>query len=243
MNGGTVITNEEKKQKFGLIDEHLSPKISILDPSVTFTIPPDYIAYSGVDAVMHLLEGYFTNDDPDCPVQDRYVEGLVKTIIETTNVILKDLKNYQARAIFMWSATLAWNGLGKAGISNWSAPNHMFAHILGAYYDIAHGAALSIIVPGWMKYNYRSNLLQYVKFARNVFDIQNGDNDEDIALKGINTLKNWFKEIKSPISFRDANLPTDEIDILSKSILELSDMWDIKSYTLKKIKEILKLCF
>lgn len=240
-NGGTVLTNEEKKQKFGFINQNLYPKVSILDPSVTLTIPADYTAYAAVDAVIHLLEGYFTSNDPNCPIQDRYVEGLVKTIIEATNTILKDLTNYQARATFMWAASLAWNGLGTAGIGDFSVPNHMFGHILGAYYDLAHGATLSIIVPGWMKYNYKKNISKYVKFAKNVFEIK-GSDDEDTALKGIEALKNWFIQIKSPVSFKDANIPTNEIDKLAGSILELADVWNVKDYDINKVKEILSLC-
>ena len=160
--------------------------------------------------------------------------------MECTEIILSDLKDYQGRATLMWASSLAWNGLATAGVGDWSVPSHMFAHILGAHYDIAHGAALSIIVPAWMKYNYRDNIDQFAKFAENVFGIRSPDK-ETAATRGITALEKWFKNIKSPVSFRDANLPADQLDKLTKSVQELAKLWKIKGYTREKIYNILKL--
>ena len=241
MNGGTVITNEDTMEKFGFIDEHLYPKVSILDPTVTFTIPKNYTAYSAVDACIHLLEGYFTQDDGWFPIQDRYVEGLVKTIIESTNILLEKPKDYNARAILMWAASLAWNGIGTAGVGGASVPCHMFAHILGAYYDIAHGAALSIIVPGWMKFMLKEKTKIFAQFGENVFEID-GKTNEEIAQKSIQAFKDWFVKVGSPVSFSDADLPADELDKLADSTLGLAEVWEIKDYSREDIIEIYKLC-
>ncbi len=213
MNNVSVVTNEERKQKFGFGNDNFYPKVSILDPTVTYTIPANYSAYSGVDAIIHAIEGYFTHENKWLPIQDRYVEGIVKTLIESTDIILKKPDDYDGRATFMWAATLAFNGLGTAGVEGASVPNHMFAHVLGAFYDIPHGAALSIIVPAWMKYKYKENIGQFVKFAENVFDIKKSS-DEETALAGIDALENWFKKIGAPVSFKDADLPEDELDDL-----------------------------
>ncbi|OQA20886.1 MAG: NADH-dependent butanol dehydrogenase A [Actinobacteria bacterium ADurb.Bin346] len=243
MNGGTVLSDENTKKKFGFINKHLCPKVSILDPSVTLSIPLEYTAYSVVDACIHLLEGYFTHDDTWSPIQERYAEGLVRTIIECMAKIMENPKNYEARATFMWAATLAWNGIGSAGLGGISSPNHLFAHILGGHYDIAHGAALSIIVPGWMKYKYREKTHRFAMFAENVFGIKNGDENKK-ALAGIDAFEKWFIQIGSPVSFRDANLSIDELklDELADDVLELADIWDIKEYTRESIIDILKLC-
>ena len=241
MNNVSVVTNEDKKQKFGFGSDHFYPKVSILDPTVLYTIPANYSAYSGVDAVIHALEGYFTHEDKWLPIQDRYVEGIVKTLMESTDIILKKPDDYEGRATFMWAATLAFNGLATAGVEGASVPSHMFAHILGAYYDIAHGAALSIIVPAWMKYKYKDNPAQFVRFAENVFGIKK-NSDEETALAGINALESWFKKIGAPVSFKDAGLPEDELDDLAVSIIELSRLWDIEGYSKPVIIDILKLC-
>ncbi len=241
MNNVSVVTNEEKKQKFGFGDDHFYPKVSVLDPTVLYSIPANYSAYSGVDAIIHALEGYFTHEDKWLPIQDRYVEGIVKTLMESTDIILEKPDDYDGRATFMWAATLAFNGLATAGVEGASVPSHMFAHILGAYYDIAHGAALSIIVPAWMKYKYKGNLKQFVRFAENVFDIKKS-NDEETALAGIDALESWFKKIGAPVSFKDAGLPDGELDALADSIIELSELWDIEGYPKPVIMDILKLC-
>jgi NADP-dependent alcohol dehydrogenase len=241
MNGGTVLTNEETTQKFGFIDDHLFPKVSILDPSITYTIPANYTAYSAVDAIAHLIEGYFTHNQKPHPIQDRYVEGLVKTIMESAEIILKNPRDYEGRATLMWAASLAWNGLSVAGVEGSNYPNHMFAHILGAQYDIAHGAALSIIIPSWMKYKSKENLSQFARFAEMVFGIKE-KSQESAAIKGIEQLKSWFKKIGSPVSFKDAKLPHDELEKLTAEIIDLSKIWGIKGYTKQIIMDILKLC-
>ncbi len=241
MNGGTVLTNAETVQKFGFSDEHLFPKVSILDPSVTYTIPADYTAYSAVDAIAHLIEGYFTHNSKPHPIQDRYVEGLVKSIMESAEIILKNPADYEARATLMWAASLAWNGLSVAGAEGSSYPNHMFAHILGAQYDIAHGAALSIIIPAWMKYKYKENISQYAGFAEAIFGIKE-KNPETAAVKGIERLKSWFQKIGSPVSFKEAKLPVDGLEKLSAEIIDLSNIWGIKGYSKQVITDILKLC-
>ena len=241
MNGGAVITNTKTREKFGFLDEHLCPKVSILDPTITYTITKEYTAYSAVDACSHLLEGYFTHTDGWFPVQDRYVEGLVKTIIESANIIVEKPKDYNGRATFMWASTLAWNGIGTAGIGSAGVPCHMFAHILGAYYDIAHGAALSIVTPAWMKFYLDKKTKRFAQFARNIMGI-NKENDKDSAIEGIQAFQEWFTKIGSPISFKNAGLPENELESLSDSVLTLAGIWEIKDYSKKSIKDIYKLC-
>jgi alcohol dehydrogenase YqhD (iron-dependent ADH family) len=174
-------------------------------------------------------------------VQDRYVEGLVRTIIECMSKIKVNPQDYDARATFMWAATLAWNGIGSAGLSGGSIPNHLFAHILGGHYDIAHGAALSIVVPAWMKHKCAEKAERFAKFAENVFDIKGNDINSK-ALAGIEAFKKWFIEIGSPVSFKDAGLPDDELDKLADDVVELAGIWGVKGYPREVIIEILKLC-
>jgi alcohol dehydrogenase YqhD (iron-dependent ADH family) len=241
MNGGTVVTNEKTKEKYGFLNEHLCPRLSILDPTVTYSISKDYTAYSGVDACLHLLEGYFTHTADWYPIQDRYVEGLVRSIMESTDMALKKPEDYTARATLMWAASLAWNGIGNAGLKGAEVQCHMFAHVLGAYYDIAHGAALSIITPGWMEFNLDKKTKIFAQLARKVFDTGLED-EREAALEGINNLKKWFSDIGSPVSFTDMGLPKNELDSLTDSTMKLADLWDIKGYTRKDILEIFKLC-
>jgi alcohol dehydrogenase YqhD (iron-dependent ADH family) len=235
MNGGTVIINEETKQKYGFMDPHLYPRVSILDPALTFTIPPDYTAYSAVDAISHLVEKYFTCSDPRTPLQDRLVEGLVRTIMEATDAALADPRDYEARATFMWCASLAWNGLTAAGVGDAGVPAHMLEHPLSALYDIAHGAGLSITEPAWMSWAAGRGNPKVERFAREVFGVKG-------AGKGIAALKRWFDRIGSPTTLPKAGIPEADIPKIVPYARELAAHWGLKGYTDDVIEGIYRTC-
>lgn len=118
MNGGMVITNDELGLKLGTGNKKLCPRVSILDPSATFSVPPNYTAYGAVDAIAHTLEFYFTARDPETPVQDRFMEGLIINLMEACDQALAEPANYPARANLMWCATMALNGWTAFNIKN-----------------------------------------------------------------------------------------------------------------------------
>jgi alcohol dehydrogenase YqhD (iron-dependent ADH family) len=128
MNSGMVVTNEETNQKFGFANKHLFPKVSILDPTATFTVSPPYTAYGAVDAIAHVLEFYFTSQEPYTPVQDHLMEGLVISCMDSCDRVLNNLEDYDARADLMWAATLALNGLTGAGLGKVGFPMHLIEH-------------------------------------------------------------------------------------------------------------------
>ena len=146
MNSGMVITNDETREKFGFGHRLLHPLTSILDPELTFSVPPDYTAYGAVDAIAHVLEFYMTTRDPDTPVQDRLMEGLIKNSMDACERCLKDPRDYGGRANLMWTATLALNGLTAAGLGRVGFPMHMIEHSLSALYDVPHGAGLAVVL-------------------------------------------------------------------------------------------------
>ncbi len=235
MNGGMVITNEETKQKFGFMDPHVYPRVSILDPTLTFTIPADYTAYSAVDAISHLVEKYFTSTDAHTPVQDRLVEGLVRSIMESTDAALADPRDYEARATFMWCATLAWNGLTSAGIGDAGVPAHMLEHPLSALYDIAHGAGLSITQPAWMAWAAARGNRKVARFAREVFGAKD-------AGGGIEALKGWFARIGSPTTLPKAGIPAADIPKIVPYACDLAAAWGLNAYTGEVIEGIYRTC-
>ena len=240
MNGGMVIMNDETKQKYGFIDPHMSPKVSIMDPVVTMTISPSYTAYSAVDSISHLVEGYFTAPDPWVPAQDKFVEGLVKTIMESTERALAKPDDYQARATFMWCATLAWNGVCSAGIGAFPVPAHMLAHPLGALYDLAHGASLSITQPAWMTYALEKGNVKVPQFAREVFGVRMGSAARR-GRKGIEGLKKWFDGIGSPTTLAKANIPESAIPAVADNARDLAHTWALEEYTKEVIAGIYRL--
>jgi alcohol dehydrogenase YqhD (iron-dependent ADH family) len=234
MNPTSVVTNDETMDKVGRGADPLFPKVSILDPTVTHTIPPDYTAYSVVDAISHLIEGYFTGEDEWTPIQDGYVENLVRTIMECGERMKKNPKDSQARATFMWAATLAWNGLGVAGIGGFGVPMHLLEHPLSGMYDVAHGAGLSITIPAWLSWKVEKNSRKIAQFARKVMGIEEKDQDA-AARKGIQALKAWYERIGSPVTFAQAKIPESEIDAIADKALALAETWGMDEYKNKNL--------
>lgn len=241
MNNGAVITKEEGAQKLAINSPFIQPKTSILDPSTLFTLAPRYTAYSTVDIITHMLEGYFNNREPESPLQDRLVEGLMKTVMESTEAALKDPQNYNARANIMWSATLGFNGTTTAGMGFVSYPAHMIEHSLSAIYDIAHGAGLSIVLPGWMQYAVKKGPAKFARLAREVFNISKSD-EMETAMAGIAALKSWFASIGSPVSLKAANIPEGDIGKIADNAANTAAVWGMKAYTKDVITEVLNLC-
>ena len=144
------------------------------------------------------------------------MEGLVKTVMECAEKLLENPKDYQARATMMWASTLALNGLPVAGIGKFEFPTHMIEHSLSSMYDMAHGAGLSIVTPGWMKYVYKKSPAKYAQFAERVFGIQE-ESPEKTAAKGIETLQAWFDKIGSPTTLTAGNIPINDIPKIAEN--------------------------
>lgn len=138
----------------------------------------------------------------------RIVESIIKTVMKTTEILLKNPNDYNARAEFAWVAIQALNGLTPAGTDGGSFPNHMIEHSLSAIYNIAHGAGLSVVMPVWMKWYEPQNPEQFKRFAKKNF------NEED-SLKGIEMLEAWFAKIGAPTTLADANIPRSGIKALA----------------------------
>jgi hypothetical protein len=241
MNPTAVITNEKTAQKYTISSPLIQPRVSVLDPTVLYSLTPECSAYSAVDIITHMLEGYFNNREPESPLQDRFVEGIMKTVMESTEVILKDPVNYNARANVMWSATLAFNGLTTAGMGPVSFPAHMIEHSLSALYDIAHGAGLSITLPAWMSYAAPGNPAKFARLAREIFGVKEAG-DMKAAVEGIGSLKRWFAGIGSPVSLKEAKIPEGEIDRISENAAATAALWGMKNYPREVISGILQSC-
>jgi alcohol dehydrogenase YqhD (iron-dependent ADH family) len=241
MNPTAVITKEEGAQKYTISSPFIQPKVSVLDPTVLFSLTAACSAFGAVDIIAHLLEGYFNNREPESPLQDRLVEGIMKTVMESTDISLRDPQNYNARANIMWSATLAFNGLTTAGMGLIGYPAHMMEHSLSALYDVAHGAGLSVILPGWMSYAVKKNPSKFARLGRNIFGINEAD-DMNAAVQGIHCLKRWFSSIGSPTSLKEAGIPESDIEKIAENSEALAKLWGLKDYTPEVIVDILHRC-
>lgn len=234
MNCGAVVTNEETKQKYNIMSPLLYPRISILNPELTCSVPANYSAYGAVDAIAHVIEAYFTKDEGPL-LLDRIVESIIKTVISTNNIIRNEPDNYEARAEFMWTATLALNGLTTTGVKGFNFPNHMIEHSLSAIYNIAHGAGLAIVIPAWMRWYSQKNPSQFKRFSQKIFNLQSVD-------AGIEALENWFSALGAPTRLKDLDIPPTDISIIAENAHGLARQWGIdKIYSKDIITEILTL--
>lgn len=239
MNTGCVITNEETKQKFSAHSPHLFPKVSMLDPKNTLSVSKEYTAYGVIDALSHVFEGYFSTENDSAFITDEICEGICRTLIKSMNILKNDLSNYNARSNVMWSATLALNSLQRLGYKNTEFINHAIEHSLSAIYDIPHGAGLSIIMPGYLKFNLQKGKFKRIsRFGKNVLNID-GNDDKTIAKETIETLKNWFSDIGAPITLKEANIPETDIPFIVENAMGTIKLWGM-SYAKKSVEEILR---
>ncbi len=241
MNGGMVISHDDKKLKFGTGNKLLNPSVSILDPTATYTVSPEYTAYGAVDAIAHILEFYFTTCDASTPVQDRFMEGLVINIMESCDKVLANPEDYQGRADLMWCTTLALNGWTAAGLGLVGFPMHMIEHTLSAHYDVAHGAGLSVVMPAWLTFDSQTKPQKYAQFAQRVFQLEDANLGRAVQA-GISCLKNWFQTIGCPTSLTELHIAPADIPFLAEQSLPLAALWRLKEYNKEKIETILRGC-
>lgn len=241
MNGGTVITKEETNEKFGLGSEFLFPKVSILDPCTTFSIPANQTAYGCIDAVTHLLESYLTCEDSFTPIQDRYVEGIVRTIVEIAEKIIAKPDDYQLRATFMWCATLAWNNLAPAGVGTWFKPNHMIGHSMSALYDTPHGASLSITLSGWLPWYAEKRSTRLAQLGKAVFDI-NETSIPTSAQATIAAFRSWFKRLNSPTTLADIGVDAEGTRRIIENVIHCAPRWGLPHYNEAVLADIFRRC-
>jgi len=232
MNGNSVVMKDETKQKYSIQSVLVNPILSVINPELMATVSKDYLAYSAADAIAHAIEIYFTASyHPN--FNSRIVESIIKSIMETTEILLDNPNDYEARGEFAWVAAQALNGLTPAGTVGGNFPNHMIEHSLSALYNVAHGAGLSVVIPAWMKWYKEQNLPQFERFAKEVFGLEDAD-------AGINALESWFKKIGTPVRLADANIPKEGISALAENAADTAVVWGMgDSYNKNIIIEIL----
>jgi len=193
----SVITNEKTCQKIGFGTELIRPVFAIMNPELSYTLPPYQTAAGCVDIMMHTLERYFSNVT-DVELTDRLCEGLLKMMVDKSVRVLADPENYALRAEIMWAGSLSHNGLMDTGrIGDFAT--HDIEHEVGAIYDVAHGAGLAVLFPAWCKYVYKHNLKRFVQFAVRVMNVElDYENPQRTALEGIDRLEKLFVQIGMP---------------------------------------------
>ena len=210
MSDSSVITNEDGLMKRGCNSDFCRPKFAIMNPELTMTLPDYQTACGCTDIMMHTMERYFTQGG-NMEITDALAEGLIRTVMENAKILAKDPQNYEARAEVMWAGSLAHNGLTGCGNDGGDWMSHKLEHEIGGLFDVAHGAGLAAIWASWARYVCKTCLPRFKKFAVNVMGVEDCGTDEEIALKGIEAMEEFYREIKMPTSLRELGInPTEE---------------------------------
>lgn len=211
MNSGAVITRVETTEKLSFMSPKVLPLFSVLDPETIFSLPDKQIANGIVDAFVHVIEQYLTFP-VNAPIQDRFAESILKTLIEEGPKVLANKTDYDAAANFMWSATMALNGLIGAGVpQDWAT--HMIGHELTAYHGIDHARTLAIVLPGVMHINRSQKKDKILQLGERVWGVLDGTDDERIN-ETIKRTVEFFESVGIQTKLPDYSVPTETIDTI-----------------------------
>lgn len=216
MNSGSVITNWETNEKHGWGSPFTYPKFSILDPVHTFSVPRNQTIYGIVDIMSHVLEHYFHHQE-NTPIQDRWCEGILLTLIDVAPKLLENPENYEYRSTAMLGGTLALNNMLNMGYrGDWAT--HNLEHAVSAVHDIPHGGGLAILFPNWMRHVLDdSNASRFKQLAVRVFGVDpQGKPDKGVALEGIDRLRAFWNEIGAPSRLADYDIDASSVEEMAE---------------------------
>jgi alcohol dehydrogenase YqhD (iron-dependent ADH family) len=238
MNGNAVITNTETTQKLAVRSDLLRPQFSILDPSLTFTVPREQTAAGVVDIYSHVLEQYFS-PTPDTYVQDRISESLLHTVIKYGPIALREPTNYNARAQLMWTSSLALNGLLTYGkITDWAT--HAIEHKVSAVTDLTHGIGLAILTPAWMEYVSSDDPTgRLVDYANHIWGIE-GRKREAVVKKGIEKTRAFFASLGMPSRLKEVGVKENQLQDMARSIVSSGEIGKFRRLNETDVYTILK---
>lgn len=211
MNGGSVITNHESKLKIGhVFGDNVFPKFSILNPVLTYTLPKYQMVAGFYDIMSHILEQYFSGTDDN--TSDYIMEGLLRSLIHSSEIAVNDPENYEARSNIMWTATWALNTLVAMGkTTDWMV--HMIGQSIGAYTDATHGMTLSAVSMAYYRYIMPYGLDKFKRYAVNVWNVNpEGKTDDEIAKEGLARMENWMKRIGLVMNISELGVTEDMLD-------------------------------
>lgn len=237
MNGGSVITNREKKLKIGhVFGENVYPKFSILNPEFTFTVPHDQMISGIYDIMSHILEQYFSGEDDN--TGDYIAEGLLRSLIHAADIAAVNPTDYEARSNIMWTATWALNTLiAKGKTEDWMV--HMLGQAVGAYTNATHGMTLSAVSMPYYRHILPYGTAKFARYAVNVWDVdQNGKTEREVAEEGLCRMEAWMKKLGLVMNLTELGVTPDMIDGIASATLVMDGGY--KVLTSDEIKEILK---
>ena len=241
MNSNSVISRREFNKKLSFASDKVFPMFSILDPKVTYSLPKRQLANGVVDAYAHVMEQYLTYDQ-NAPLQDRFAEGILLTLIEEGKKLSDNATDYNVRANIMWCATMALNTLIGRGVKqDWAT--HMIGHELTAVYGLDHAQTLAIILPSIMNYKKDKKASKIVQYAERVLGVDPELSENEKTTQAIQKTREFFELMGNPTRLNDYNVDLDKFtDVLNNleenGMLALGEHQDI---TLNDSKNILEM--
>ena len=237
MNGGSVITNHASKLKIGhVFGDNVFPKFSILNPLYTYTLPKYQMTAGFFDIMSHILEQYFSGTDDN--TSDYIMEGLLKSLIHSSEIAVQDPENYEARSNIMWTATWALNTLVEMGkTTDWMV--HMIGQSIGAYTDATHGMTLSAVSMAYYRYIMPYGLEKFKRYAINVWNVNPTDKtDMEIAAEGLDCMEAYMKRIGLVMHIGKLGVTDDMLEGIAKGSFIMDGGY--KVLTQEEIVQILK---
>jgi len=223
MSCGSVITREEGQLKRACDCDLSRPRFAVMNPVLTMTLPAYQTASGAVDIMMHTMERYFNRSD-NMAITDAISEGLLRTVMCYTRVLMTEPDNYEARAEVMWAGSLAHNGLTGCGTGGGDWSCHNMEHEIGGLFDVAHGAGLAAVWGSWARYVWKAAPHRFESFARNVMGVTPGETQAETVEKGIAAMEQFYRDIHMPTSMTELGItPTDaQIRHMAESCTEAS---------------------
>ena len=239
MNGNTVISNMQENRKIGIGSDLLRPAFSILDPEYTYSVNKYHTAAGVADIMSHIFEQYFSPDH-DGYLQNRMMEGLLKTVIHFGPIAYNEPENYEARANLMWASSLALNGMLTYGKVSTDWATHGMEHELSAFYDITHGVGLAILTPAWMEYVLSNETVhRFVEYGENVWGIKN-DDPMAAAKEAIEKTREFFKLMNIPSTLREVGIEEKNFEKMAEGAVAFGPLGNMKKLHKNDVLEIFK---
>ncbi len=239
MNGNSVVSRLEYREKLSFGSPEVLPQFAILDPTVIESLPERQIGNGVVDAFVHVMEQYLTYP-VDAKIQDRFAESILLTLIEEGPKVLKNPANYEAGANFMWAATMALNGLIKCGVpEDWTS--HNIGHEITALHGVDHARTLAIVLPGVMNVMRDSKKEKIIQYGQRIWGI-NVDNEQEAIDQAIEKTTGFFESMGLKTRLRDYKIPSPTIEEIVERMEERGcvQIGENKLVGIDEIRKILK---
>ena len=242
MDTAGVISNLETGDKLGRLAPALLPRVSFLDPTLTYSVSKYQTACGAADIMSHIMEVYFNTQD-DLFMLDCFMEGMLKTVVKYAPIAVAEPENYEARANLMWTSSWAINGFINGGKRKaWSC--HPMEHELSAVYDITHGLGLAILTPRWMEYCLDETTVdKYVQYGVNVFGIDAKLDKMEIAKRSIKLTEEFlFEKLGLQRTFTEVGIKREDFAMMAKKACRYGDIKGFKTLTPADVEAIFEMC-